>query len=672
VDSDLEPGESGTVEVTIENQGESVTDATVSLQSISPNIVFGRAANTSVFVGDWDNGDTKTVEVRATATQTATEGEYPVQASIAYTEEDNDQAPRAGPLTFGVEVGDSDDDFAVTDVDSDLEPGGSDTVEVTLENNDEDLTDATVTLQSLSPSVSFGRTANASVFVGDWEEGETRTVEVRASVAGDATEGQYPVQASVSYTDGDNRSGRAGPLAFGAAVGQSADDFTVTDVNSTVPIGDQGTVRVTLRNDEENATESTVSLRSLSADLSLGPAANATRFVGDWDEGETRTVEYEVTASNDTERRSYPFQTSVSYTDTGNQRTQDGPYTVGVRPLREQDFSLADTTSNLSVGDEGSVSVMIVNEGPQLARNAVVRLTVGNQDITVQQEEIAIGSLEAGESATVSFPIEVSDNAQPGVQQFSFVVEYDNQAGNPRQSDTLDTQVEIEPEEDPFIIGESGGNDGDERNGSNQSQLGVRNQQDSQAQQGGQNGGDAAEPLQPGGSKVVTVPITNNRDVTLRNIEAQAFVSDPLSISDDQAFVAELEPGETAELTFEVSASGGARPGSYPLSMDFQYETPDGDTRLSDTYEVPIEVEEQEGGFLSSLTGGGFPAWILIVLVLLVAAGLGYLLYRRQDSGSDDSGESMSSESTQASGSGTTTGPSDSGESTQAGDRSGR
>ena len=627
VDSELEPGETGIVEVTIENQGESVTDATVSLQSISPNIVFGQAANTSVFVGDWDNGDTKTVEVRATATQTATEGEYPVQASIAYTEEDNDQPPRAGPITFGVEIGDSDDDFTVTDVDSDLEPGERGTVEVTLENTDTNVTDATINLQSLSPAILFGQTANTSRFVGDWNISETRTVEVQATAARSATEGQYPLQTTVSYTDGDNRSGRAGPLAFGAAVGQSADDFVVTNVNSTVPIGDQGTVFVTLRNEEENATESTVSLRSLSADLSLGPAANATQFVGDWDEGERRTVAFEVTASNGSERRSYPFQTSVSYMDRGNQRTQDGPYTIGVTPLREQSFSLGNATSNLSVGEEGSVSTTVVNEGPQSIRNAVVRLTTSNRDVTVQQEEIAIGTLQAGESANVSFPIEVSDNAQPGVQQFSVIVEYDNQAGNPRESDALNTRIEIEPEEDPFGVG--------------QSALQLQGQNVSANGSGG-------EPLTPGGTKTVTVPVTNNRDVPLRNIEAQAFTDDPLSLANDQAFIAELGPGETANITFEVSASGSARPGTYPLSLDFQYETPDGDTRLTDTYKVPVQIEEAEGGVLSSLGGeGGLPIWLLILIVLLVAAVLGYVLYQRRDSGSGgSSGSAESSDST--------------------------
>jgi len=208
---------------------------------------------------------------------------------------------------------------------------------------------------------------------------------------------------------------------------------------------------------------------------------------------------------------------------------------------------------------------------------------------------------------------------------------YDNQAGNPRESDTLDAQIEIEPEEDPFSVGQRALQLQDENASGNETED---------------------DPLTPGGTKTVTVPITNNRDVTLRNIETQAFTDDPLSLANDQAFISELGPGETANITFEVSASGDARLGTYPLSLDFQYETPDGDTRLTDTYKVSVQIEEAEGGVLSSLGGeGGLPIWLLILIVLLVAAVLGYVLYQQRDSGSGGSsgsaGSSDSSSSTE-------------------------
>lgn len=604
-DSSLNTGQQGTISGTITNDGpETVEDAILAFAG-NQSVVMPRQSE--VVLGGIEPGESVDFEYPVAVQQGTPPGERQVPFVVQY-QDDEGNTQRSGTLNAQVTIDEAEDEFEVTDIAADLEPGERGTVEVTLENTEEDATDATINLQSVSPGIVFGQTANTSKFVGDWDQAETRTIEVQATAAESATVGEYPVQASVSYTDGDNQPARSGPIALGVEVGQSVDDFEVVNVDSNVPVADQGSVSVTLNNTDENATEATVSLQSLSTDLLFGRTANATQFVGDWNLGERRTIEFQVTASNDTERRSYPFQTSVTYRDSRNQRTQDGPYTIGVTPLREQAFSLANATSNLSVGGEGEVTATIVNEGPQPIRNAVVRLTVGNQDITIQQEEIAIGTLQAGEAANVSFPIEVSDNAQPGSQQFSFVIEYDDQEGNPRQSDRLETQIEIEPEQDPLGVG--------------QRALQVQGENGSQDQQG--------DPLTPGGSKVVTIPVTNNRDVPLHNIEAQAFTNDPLSLAGDQAFVSELGPGETANLTFEVSASGDARPGTYPLSMDFQYETPDGDTKLSDTYKVPVEIEAESGGVLSALGGGEF-SWLLIVLALLVAGAAGYVLYQRRN-----------------------------------------
>ena len=69
-----------------------------------------------------------------------------------------------------------------------------------------------------------------------------------------------------------------------------------------------------------------------------------------------------------------------------------------------------------------------------------------------------------------------------------------------------------------------------------------------------------------------------------------------LTSSDDEAFIDRLESGETETITFAISAGGSALSKSYPVSLDFQYDDADGDTLLSDTYQVPVTVEEPEGG----------------------------------------------------------------------------
>jgi hypothetical protein len=679
----LAPGEQGTIEVTLENQDEDVTDATVNVQSTNTALTFGQSANATAFVGDWDEGETQTIQVRAAVAQSATNGEYPLRASVSYNTGDDNQPERSGPFAFGVDIGEFSNDLEVTDVNSDLEPGERGTIEVTLENQGQDGTNARVNLQSLSSSIGFGQvrpnvqgtvqnaeaTTNTSVFVGDWDEGETQTIEFQATAAEGATEGEYPLRATAVYDGEDDRPIQVGPAAFGAQIGGSTDDFQVVNVNSTVPVGGEGTIRVTINNTEENATESTVSLQSISTNFQLDEGVNATQFVGQWDVGEQRVLEYQVAASNETQTRSYAFQTSVRYTDSTDQNVRRGPLAIGVTPLPEQSFTLSNTTDNLRVGSEGNTSGTITNQGPQVARNAVVTLSVNNENVNVQQQEAAIGTLRPGQSANFSFPVELSDSAQAGPQQFSYTVDYDNQDGEARSNSSLATQVEVEPQRDAFIVGGSGStseNDQSEQaNASNGTsgqagQSNVRAQQVAQvaaAQQTGQSGGESESSVQPGSSEVVSVPITNNRDVVLRNIEVQAFTNDPLSLADDQAFISQLEPGEQTNISFEISATSEALPGTYPLSVDLQYETPDGDTQLSDTYEVPIQVEEQSGGILSSLTGGGFPVVAVLIAILIIVA-LAVVWYRRRDSEPDSTAsesDDFSFESTEASESGATT-----------------
>ena len=698
VSSDVPVGGNGNVSVTLENNDEDATDAVVNLQSLSGDLLFGQTPNTSRYVGDWEEGENKTIEVTMQAAPTADTSEYPVQASVSYEDDDGNSA-QLGPTTFGVtpdgeqqftlggvdgdlavgETGtisgtvtnegpkqaadavlafspngsrdivprqsqyvlgdldedesesfelpvlvngtaepgerqvpfvvqyyDSDgnplqskplntqvdidaesDDFEITDVATDVEAGEQGTLSVTMNNTGENVTDTTVSFQSLSSGILFGESANASQFVADWDTGEQRTFEFDVTAADSTTGGNYPMQASLTYDDADGDQAQSGPFAFGVEPNESQDDFTVVSSSAEVQVGDEGPVSVTLENTGENVSEATISLQSLTGDILFGQTANATQFVGEWPAGSERTVTFNATASNNTETRSYPLQTSVSYKDSNGDAGQSDSFTLGITPQPEQSFTLSNTNSTLAVGDEGNVTGTITNQGPQDAQNAVVTLVSESENIEPQSTEVALGSLPAGGTANFSIPIEVTDSAEPGPQQFSFVVEYDNQNGDTRRSGTLDTQVMVEPQSDEFIV---------ER---------------------------ANASLDVGTSGTVTLNVTNNRASAVSNVNAKAFVDDPLSISSDEAYIAQLEPGETQQIAFDVSSGGDASAGEYPLSVDFQYDS-GGESKLSDTYEVPVElVASDDGGILSSLSvmwglGG-----------LLVLFGVGWVWSRR-------------------------------------------
>lgn len=591
VSSDVPVGGIGNISVTIENTGEDATNAVVNLQSLSDDLLFGQSPNTSRFVGEWDEGENRIIEVQARAARTADTTEYPAQATASY-EDDSGNSSQSAPLTFGV-APDGEQQFSLSGVEGDLRAGESGTISGTITNEGpKTATDAVLTF---APNGSRDVIPRQSQYVlGSLDPDESESFELPVAINSTAESGQRQVPLVVEYYDSNGNSVQSRTLTTRVDISDERDDFQVVSSSTDVQVGDTGTVSVALENTGANASEATVSLQSLSGDITFSGTANATQFIGEWPAGAQRTVTLTATASNQTDTRRYPFQASVSYNDVDGDQSRAGPFTVGVTPQPEQSFNISNTSSTLRVGDEGNITATVTNQGPQNASNAVVRLVTHGQNSNPQETEAAIGRLSAGESANVAFPMEISDSAEAGQRQFSVVVEYDNQNGDTRQSGTLDTQAAVAPQRDEFTV---------ER---------------------------ANASVDVGSSGTVTLNVTNNRGTTVRNINVKAFVDDPLSTSTSEAYIVQLNPGESSQIAFDVSASGSASEGQYPLSVDFEYEAASGDSKLSQTYEVPISVAAAEdGGILPSLrVMVGLGVVIVLLGVLIVLLGVGWVWLR--------------------------------------------
>ncbi|WP_227355599.1 COG1361 S-layer family protein [Haladaptatus salinisoli] len=495
----------------------------------------------------------------------------------------------AGTTTAQTTTDQTAGEFELVSVSSNVPINGTGTLALTFENTGEDVTDASIAVQSPNESVRFGRTQDARRFVGDWSAGERRTVEFRLRAEEFAESRSYPFQAFVSYAGEGGSRERAGPFAFDVTPAETIrlERFEVTAISSNVQAGDTGTITLTLENTGRDVSDAIVTLRSANDQVRLGRSGNASQFVEEWPTGEDVSFEYRATAGNDTAVGSYPFFVSVSYREDGS-RTRTPSQVVGVIPAPEQSFSLGDLNSTLRVGDEGSVTGTVTNEGPQIAPNAVLVLASQGENVYPKETEYALGTLERGESVPFEYRIDVSDGATRGPRQLSLVVRYQNQDGDPRRSEPLEARVRVAPQRDEFAVRPSGAS------------------------------------VEAGSSSTVSLVVTNRDDRTLRNVDARAFVDSPLTVEDDQAFVPRLEPNESATIRFAVGANGGTLAGTYPMSLDFQYETPDGDEELSDTYEVPIRVAEPEGdGLLPFSTGSGFALPLVVIGVLLGIAGVG-------------------------------------------------
>ena len=363
--------------------------------------------------------------------------------------------------------------------------------------------------------------------------------------------------------------------------------FAIVNRTSEALVGQTGQVAITLENTgTQTARDSTVSVTSESGALTFSAGAQtASSYAGRIAPGERRTVTYEATVGESGDAGEYSVELAVEYQDDSGVTERSQPRTLGIPVGAEQEFALRDLESTLRAGYEGQIRGTLVNEGPNVVRDPVAVLTANGDSLTITAGEEAIPDLEPGESTPVNFTVDVSRSARVTRQQFELAVNYDNALGDRLAAGPLRPTVQISPPRDRFRV--------DVRNAT----------------------------VTAGEGETLEFRVTNQGEEVLRNVRTKAYLESPLSSSDDEGIIDDLEPGETETVAVNVAAGSSALEKAYPVSVDFQYDLPDGDTEVSKTYTVPIEVTTDE-------SGGGFPIVLVGGLVVLGVAGV--LLYRRR------------------------------------------
>ena len=107
--------------------------------------------------------------------------------------------------------------------------------------------------------------------------------------------------------------------------------------------------------------------------------------------------------------------------------------------------------------------------------------------------------------------------------------------------------------------------------------------------------------LNPGGETVIDIVIKNTGEEEARNVKAIINPADPLSTTDSMAFLSTLVPGSTTVAHVKIKADSAAVPKTYGVDTVLKYETPEGDTKYSDTLQAPVEVKQT--GFFQSIFG---------------------------------------------------------------------
>lgn len=107
--------------------------------------------------------------------------------------------------------------------------------------------------------------------------------------------------------------------------------------------------------------------------------------------------------------------------------------------------------------------------------------------------------------------------------------------------------------------------------------------------------------LYTGREDVVEIAIKNTGEEEAKDARAIINPGDPLSTTDDQAFLYTIKPGDTVVASYKIKADSKAVPKTYAVDTVIRYENPDGDIKYSSTLQAPVEVKEL--GFFQRLFG---------------------------------------------------------------------
>lgn len=298
-------GDSGILSLRVKNAGNaSVSDLSFSLNSMNPDLSFGRSANAEKFIGSWGKGEVKTLKFRASVSGNAVKSEMSVQASASFQ---NDGYPEHDSFKFGVGVG-GENKVSLRNVDAELRKGSKDSITGTVVN------DAGRPLNSVKlvfrPDDPYLTVDQPSFAVGKLPAGGEANFSFPVEVSSDAEPGPrlYSVSAVYRNADGDRRSKTS--VDFDSSVVDSRGDFVVRPVNNSVALGGSSLLKLNVTN-PSSSTYRNVDAKIFTSDPLSSDDDRA--FVSELGPGETRTLEFKVSSSGSALSKSYPVRMDFRY-----------------------------------------------------------------------------------------------------------------------------------------------------------------------------------------------------------------------------------------------------------------------------------------------------------------------------------------------------------------------
>jgi len=262
------------------------------------------------------------------------------------------------------------------------------------------------------------------------------------------------------------------------------------------------------------------------------------------------------------------------------------PLTIRIKPQVKAEVIEA-VPEQLTKGSEGYLSLKIRNAGPENGTMASVKLIRNGQSPIIPIDStLFIGDFPSGGIVASRYKISVSQDASNQTYPVDLVVSYTNREGTVVKSSVTTVGVPVNAK--PVFTIQS-----------------------------------AIPEVSRGAGKIIDVQYRNDGNVPVYYAQARITQHDPITISDNNAYLGEIAPGASATARYEVQADGAAEITTYSFDSTVRYRDASGTSLESDTIPVQISVVPAASTPAGTLVLAGC---ILAGIIICIA----FLVYRQK------------------------------------------
>lgn len=355
VESTVEAGATGEVDVTMENVGSATArEATVRLVAPDGGLGFeatnlGRASR---YVGAWAPGERRTLTYPVSARDAEAGDSYAVRARVSYV--DADSQPRVSRnVSIGVSPAPA-PSFALADVRADLRVDDRGTVTGVVRNVG--ATAARNAVLVLAPPSEAVRPRTTEYALGTVAPGGRVAFGFPVDVARSATAGPEQLTLRVRY-DVDDGEATSDALRRRVRVGEEREPFALAPVNATFPPDSEGN-RLVVRLTNVGSEPRTDVVARLAPRPPFA-SSSSTAYAGRVEPGETVELAFSVTVEEDVAETTSTVLVNVTSDEPGRRDVVDGPYLVPVEVRRPG----GTTSSAALLGAAVLVTLLVVGGG---------------------------------------------------------------------------------------------------------------------------------------------------------------------------------------------------------------------------------------------------------------------------------------------------------------------